>query len=237
MQTLIINLTATKKIHRTTENGRDYIVALSALIVPGVLDGSKGPLYYSPEEVANSAAAWNGVKVTVGHPSSAGKPISASQMREPSIGTVRNARFENDKLLADVWFDVNAIRYVDQKLFLNLMNNQPQELSTGLYADYEPVSAGSTFNGRRYDFIARNLKPDHLAILTDSKGACSRQDGCGILANQDQNYRGPGIPPAQIDFSDRKIDKTETKTETQTKQTTGRGPGLSQPVIDWSKKQ
>ncbi len=240
MQQLIFNLTTAHKCHRATMNGRDYIIALSTLIVPGVLDGSKGPLFYPADEVENSAAAWNGVPVTLGHPKAAGQVISATRkdlMQQPPIGVVKNARFENGKLLANIWFDVGAIKYVDEQLYLKLMNNQGQELSTGLYANYEKSPEGSKHNGRAFDFIARNLKPDHLAILTDSVGACSRHDGCGVLANQQS--RGPGMVAPVLDFSDRKIiNKTETKkvTETQTKEITGRGPGLVLPIIDWSKK-
>lgn len=240
MQTLIINLTATHKCHRAIMNDRDFLVALSTLIVPGVLDGSNGPLFYPTEEVANSADKWNGCIITLGHPKAAGQVISATRkdlMQQSPIGVVKNARFETGKLLADLWFDVGAIQYLDQNLYLNLLNNQPQELSTGLFATYEKAAEGSNHKGRTFTHIARDLKPDHLAILTDSVGACSRSHGCGVLANEQS--RGPGMVAPVLNFSDRIIDKTETK-ETKNKETQqiteGRGPGLVMPVIDWSKK-
>ena len=50
MEQVLVNLTG--MVRHETLNGRDHIVAPLSLIVPGVLDGSRGPLYYPPEEVA-----------------------------------------------------------------------------------------------------------------------------------------------------------------------------------------
>ena len=46
----------------------------------------------------------------------------------------------------------------------------------------DPVAApaGSTWNGEPYRIIARNIRPDHLAILTDELGACSVVKGRGV---------------------------------------------------------
>lgn len=62
---------------------------------------------------------------------------------------------------------------------------RPMELSTGLFTQNEPAPAGATFNGRPYDYVARNYRPDHLAVLPDQIGACSLADGCGVLAQVD----------------------------------------------------
>jgi hypothetical protein len=39
--------------------------------------------------------------------------------------------------------------------------------------------------GRQYVGIARNHRPDHLAILPDLKGSCSIADGAGLCRNHD----------------------------------------------------
>ncbi|GAF79791.1 unnamed protein product, partial [marine sediment metagenome] len=49
-------------------NERQHLVAPITLIVPGVLNGSQGALYYPPEEVKNSVAAWNYMPLVVYHP-------------------------------------------------------------------------------------------------------------------------------------------------------------------------
>ena len=37
-------------VRRESLHGRSYLVAPTTLIVPGVLNGSMGPLYYPPED-------------------------------------------------------------------------------------------------------------------------------------------------------------------------------------------
>ena len=54
------------------------------------------------------------------------------------------------------------------------------EVSTGLFSEIEPKPG--VFKGRHYKGVVRNLRPDHLAILPDSIGACSIADGAGAHA-------------------------------------------------------
>jgi hypothetical protein len=153
------------------------------LINPGVLNGSKGPLLYPPEEVASRPQKWNGVPIVVYHPHRLGQPVSAAEpgiLDSQGVGEVRNAS-SNGKLQAEGWFDVQKMQKVNPALLQRLLKNEAIELSTGLYTDNEERSG--TFNGRPYTAIARNYKPDHLAILPDQTGACSIKDGCGVLVN------------------------------------------------------
>jgi len=187
MERLVVNLTG--RARKTTLNGREYLVAPASLIVPGVLNGSHGPGLYTEEENRRSVGAWNGTPIVVYHPSVGGSNISA---RDPDVidsqgvGTVYRAK-SNGKLSAEAWFDVAALDKVDAKLTGNirirprLEAGQPVELSTGLSLDREPVEG--TFNGESYTFVARNYRPDHLAVLPDQVGACSLSDGCGVLVN------------------------------------------------------
>lgn len=174
------------RVREATIDGRQYLVAPMSLINPGVLNGSKGPLFYPPEEINRNVDAWNGMPITVGHPTDNGRAVSA---RDPKvvekfgIGVLYNAQ-ANGKLRAEGWFDVQKTRQVRPDILNKLLQGEKIELSTGLYTDNEPAPRGATHNGRKYDFIARNYRPDHLAILPDSKGACSIQDGCGVLVNQ-----------------------------------------------------
>jgi hypothetical protein len=56
------------------------------------------------------------------------------------------------------------------------------EISTGLFTDNIPESG--VWNGEAYTAVARNYRPDHLAILPDQKGSCSIADGAGLLRNK-----------------------------------------------------
>lgn len=175
------------RIRRTTLQGREYLVAPLTLIVPGVLNGSQGPLLYPPEEIERSVDDWNHIPIVVEHPvSSNGEPVSARDpdiLAKQGIGVVLRAKVRNGKLKAEGWFDVESTRRVDSRILDALRAGRPIELSTGLYTDKEPVSDDSVYNGRPYRAIARNYRPDHLAILFDATGACSVRDGCGVNVN------------------------------------------------------
>ncbi|KKN70642.1 hypothetical protein LCGC14_0429150 [marine sediment metagenome] len=184
METLVSNLAG--KTRRETFDGRQFLVAPVTLIVPGVLNGSCGPLLYSSDEIAKNVDAWNGIPLVVDHPvDDSGQFVSA---RSPSIldaqgvGHLFQAN-ANGKLTAEGWFDVEKTSQVDDRIMQSLEAGKPIELSTGLIATSEPVDKGAAFNGTPYSFIARNYRPDHLAILLDQVGACSLEDGCGVLAN------------------------------------------------------
>lgn len=172
-------------------NGREFLVAPLTLIVPGVLNGSQGPLYYPPEEIRRNVDAWNGVPMVVQHPTRNGTPISGrtpEAMSKQEIGRVYNVRIgDGGKLQAEGWFDVQATDRVDRTIMPRLRKGEPIELSTGLFTSNEPRPGD--YNGKRYTHIARNYKPDHLAILPDRTGACSIRDGCGVLVNEDEEMQ------------------------------------------------
>ena len=63
-----ISFLLTSNARREVRNGRRYLVADCSMIVPGVLNGSQGALYYPPEEVRKNPGVWNGVALTYGHP-------------------------------------------------------------------------------------------------------------------------------------------------------------------------
>jgi hypothetical protein len=184
LEYIVVNYSATG-IRRETRGGREIIIAPVSMIVEGVLTGSEGSLFYPADEIKKNPSAWNGMPVTANHPYIGNKPVSA---RSPDIedshriGTVFNTTF-NGKLVAEAHIDVENARSKDARILDALENGEPIELSTGLVVDTE-LSSG-VFNGKSYDAIARNYRPDHLAILYGQKGACSIRDGCGVLVNEE----------------------------------------------------
>ena len=184
MEQVIVNLIGSTR--RETLNGREHIVAPLSLIVPGVLNGSRGPLYYPPEEVAKDPSIWNHVPIVVYHPIVDGQQVSARDpdvLNAQGIGVVLRATISNGKLKAEGWFDIERTNKVDPRILTALEQGQQIELSTGLFTDNTPAPEGAAHNGTAYDRIARNYRPDHLAILPDQQGACSIADGCGVLVN------------------------------------------------------
>lgn len=191
MEHLIANITAVGRPRRSMLNGRRHLVVPVSMIVPGVLDGSQGPILYTKEENEKSVTAWNGVPITVEHPiTPTGDAISARDpevLNKQGIGTVLNTK-SNGKLTAEAWLDIQNTSRVDNRIIDQLERGKPIELSTGLFMDTEPAPAGAVHNGKSYSFIARNFRPDHLALLPDSVGACSLKDGCGVLVNKGMSH-------------------------------------------------
>ncbi len=174
---------------RAILNGKEYIVAPATIIVPGVLPGSKGPLYYPEEEVAKSVRRWDNAPLTLYHPYDplTNEHLSASDpgvLERQGIGFIRGTAY-NGKLRTEAWFEAERTKQLDPRVYTSLVKGQPIELSTGLYTDNQPALPGSHFNGRPYTHIARNYRADHLAVLPDQRGACSLSDGCGVLINRE----------------------------------------------------
>lgn len=164
--------------------GRSYLVADATLIIPGVLHGSKGALFYPPKEIAKNPAAWNMMPILDNHPDRSYGEISARQpkvLEKQGLGFVFGAIIKNKKLVSELWFDEERTRKLNYRVYDALVNNRKIELSTGLYTKNRLARNGSAYNGKTYTHVALRYKPDHLAILIDQKGACSIEDGCGVL--------------------------------------------------------
>lgn len=207
MERAVCNLTGS--VRRETLHGREYLVGPLSLIVPGVLKGSQGPLYYPPEEVSRNASAWNGMPIVVYHPTVDGEGVSARDPKvfnSSGIGTVYHAE-ANGKLTAEGWFDVERVKRVDSRILTALEQGKLIGLSTGLFTDNEVAPEGSSHNGKPYTHVARNYRPDHVAILPDEVGACSIEDGCGVLINGNKDRLGEllGVAPKQVEENESTI--------------------------------
>lgn len=171
--------------------GQEYLVAEATSIVPGVLPGSKGSLYYPPDQIENSTSQWDDIPLVVYHPIHNGQHVSAKFpgiLEKQGVGFIRKSQYKG-KLQHECWFNANDTKRVDRRVYDNLRNRKPIELSTGLFTENEEAPIGANWQGRSYTHIARNYKPDHLAILPDQVGACSLNDGCGVLINKKKSEK------------------------------------------------
>lgn len=185
METLSVNVSGRPR--RTMIDGREHIVVPLTSIVPGVLNGSKGALYYPPDEIKQSIKAWDGMPLVVYHPMAAnGNHVSASSpgiLDKQGVGFVRKSAWSG-KLVHEGCFDVERTKSVDPRVLNALERGEKIELSTGLFTDNEQAHNGANHNGKGYEWVARNYRPDHIAILPDQVGACSVRDGCGVMVNE-----------------------------------------------------
>lgn len=184
LETLTVNRVG--KVQRRTLQGREYLVAPMRMIVPGVLNGSNGPLYYPPEEIRKNVHTWNGMPIVDGHPrDDSGKPVSARSpqvINDYALGYVFNAAVKDNNLDAEAWIDIERANIINSEIVGRLERGENIEISTGLGTTN--ISANGKHNGRPYTHIARDYQPDHLAVLPSGKGACSVDDGCGLLVNE-----------------------------------------------------
>jgi len=121
-----------------------------------------------------------------GFPDSCNSP---DMLESRNVGHVFNTRFSKGKLIAQLWLDVEKLGKVDDQLLQRLNAKEPIEVSTGLFLSVDNQSG--EWNGEEYVGIARDFRPDHLALLPIGTGACSLKDGCGIRANSSPlDYRG-----------------------------------------------
>jgi hypothetical protein len=162
---------------------RSYLVAPVVMMVEGVHSGSHGALYHPATELALSASFWEGMPVVINHPQDTeGNYITANSVPGKIVGTVKNPTMDANKLKAEIWVDVDKTSIESPTTITLLKTNKILEVSTGVFSD-EIVEEG-TWNGETYKAVARNHKPDHLAILPNDIGACSVKDGCGIRVNK-----------------------------------------------------
>lgn len=183
---LTFNLKRTKaSIRHDVMNGRDHLVVPCVMMTEGVHTGSLGPLYYPAEELSKTPAAWNMKPVVVYHPELNGQGISACDpdiVSGQGIGVLMNTRWDKDGgLKTECWLEEDKTKEVDDRVLDALEAGTMMEVSTGLFTDNE-MDVGE-WNGKEYKGIARNYRPDHLAILPDKTGACSIEDGAGLLRN------------------------------------------------------
>jgi len=178
-------LTTNNYVIRTeTHQGRKHLVVPVVMMVEGVHNGSAGPLLHTQDELGKFPAAWNGIPVVIGHPEENGQLISANSPKvidQSVIGRVYNSKMENAKLKGEVWADVEKLKQTSPLAYAYIMQQKPLDVSVGVFSDDESTSG--EWDGKDYVAIARNYRPDHLALLPEGTGACSWLDGCGVRVN------------------------------------------------------
>lgn len=192
---LVGNARISGQVRETVFDGRSYLVAPIVAVKESVLNGEFVPA----EEIGIYPEAWNGTIIPIGHPTRNGEYISANTpdiVESQVIGNFYNAVFEDEKLKGEIWIDLQKAERIGGKamdVVRNLMSDTPEimEVSTAYFRELE--EKGGTFNGVKYSSIARNIRPDHIAILPDEIGACSVEAGCGVPRINKDMAANPGM--------------------------------------------
>lgn len=163
------------------------------MVLRGLNSGPVGQLLPAEEIIKCPPGAWNNSPLSLGHPfvQQDGKLVfntadTPEMVGAFGIGTIFGTHIdEQTRVSAEAWLNAqicedkggNALRA------LNLFKdpNQTTEVSSGYVCRLDPVTG--EFGGVAYNGIHRDIHPDHVAILLDSRGACSNEHGCGLGIN------------------------------------------------------
>lgn len=162
--------------------GRDYIVLPVVLLTEGVHAGSNGPILYLTEDLERFASAWNHKPIVVFHPTRNGEFISADDptvLTQSKVGILMHTQVNGNRLEAEAWLERERLKAVHPEVLDAIQRGIIVEVSTGLFMDLQ--ESEGDWNGEFYVGIARNYRPDHLALLPGLVGACSVKDGCGLF--------------------------------------------------------
>lgn len=167
---------------------KKHLVVPVVMIVEGVLNGSHGPLLHTAEEFGKFPDSWNGIPAVINHPEKNGIPVSANDpevLETYAVGVVFNTQANSTQLSAEIWLDEEKLGKVSNDTLVAVNKKKPIEVSVGVFTDDDPEEG--EYDGIKYNAIARNHRPDHLALLPGAVGACSLEDGCGVRANKGKN--------------------------------------------------
>ena len=183
-------------IRKDTLEGRTHLVCPVILIKEGVANG----VMYPASQLSQYPESWNGRPlVAPNHPTVGGRPVTANSkaVREHmTVGTLLNVKYNQQqaRLEGEAWIDEKNCRERCPRVMEKLDKNEGMDVSTGLFTDDDMVAAGAQFKNKTYKVLARNYRPDHLALLPDAKGACSWEDGAGMpRLNMEQGEELDGV--------------------------------------------
>jgi hypothetical protein len=117
-------------------------------------------VYRSADEVFSPASlqSYADADVTISHP---GDMVNASTFKQHSVGHVTDAATQDGEYVEAplILKDAEAIKQVESGLV---------ELSAGYLAEYVEQS-GVTDSGEKYDFIQRNIRINHVALVPSAR--------------------------------------------------------------------
>lgn len=182
-------------VRREAIDGVEHIVVQSATLPYDIV--MNGGLYPA-EEIEKGFSSLDFTLAPVEHPVDGnGNFISASHptaIHNFHAGAFnRNARIEENRVLVDKYINVAEARKSERgKRLLDRINEletsespRPIHTSVGVWLDVEQLDGPKTnADGETYKWVARNMVFDHDAILLDSDGAGTPEQGVGIAVNQ-----------------------------------------------------
>lgn len=166
--------------HRTEiKDGREFLVVSGVPVKETVLNGR----FLSASEIEPTVNDWNGVPVVLRHPKQNGGSAKVPFPDVPVVGNFYSSKMDGKRLVGEYWILKEVLENSNDGKFVldSISKNKSIETSTGYWSETVPETG--KYNGVDYEYVDRNLHPDHIAILPDEVGACSLKDGCGMNRN------------------------------------------------------
>jgi hypothetical protein len=185
---LVTNSTHADKVRETTIGGEEHLVADDVPFVqPMELAGG----YVPKNELQKSATEWEGVPLTLYHPTNdSGQIVSAAtrEGEEAAVGHLRNVRDKSDgTLVGNLAVSVpraNEVGGDAEEVLRKLREGEALDVSSQYFG--EPLPSGN-YDGEHRDEAEGNLTPDSVALIPNGEGVCSVPDGCGFGAKATAN--------------------------------------------------
>jgi hypothetical protein len=189
--TLTTNMKAGSAVRYEMLDEVEHIVVPMVMIVEGVHNGSQGPVLYEAPDMQKVVHAWNHKPILNDHPlfSNGTTACDVEVINKQRLGIVLNNTIDRKNGVArwrcEAWLNIKNCADKAADLLDLIEKGEMVEVSTGLFIN--PIGAEGTWNEESYTARATDMQPDHLAILLGKKGACSIQDGGGLLQNADKS--------------------------------------------------
>lgn len=190
MTTRRINLQASvdsANIRTEEHNGRQHYVVPSYTLPDNVV--MNGGLYPA-DEIAKSYRSLEGTLAPYGHPIVNGQLADANQVESINAFHIgawnRNVKRVGNRVYLEKWIDVAVAEQTEhgKRVLEAIRANKQIHTSTGLLCNVEKLAnSAKDDNGVEYNWIARDMKFDHDAILLDEPGAATPAQGVGMLVN------------------------------------------------------
>lgn len=174
------------------DNAEHYVIRGAVPIVDNIV--MNGGLYPA-EDINNSYQSMEGKLMPLSHPQVDGNYVSANDPRAVNKfhagAWAQNVSKAGDKVVMDVYVNkAVAESKPDGKRLIERLdgmiagtNSEAIHVSTGLLLNKEKGKGES--KGKKYSWIARNMRFDHVAILLDEPGAGTPKEGVGMFVNAD----------------------------------------------------
>lgn len=167
--------------------GREYLVVPVIAMVEGVRFGAgqTEPELGLASEFGDVPIAWANRPLVLNHPQIDGTFVSANTpdiLEQYQFGMTMNPELKDNKLHMEAWIDVQRVKDLGgefEDTYNRIVDQEDVEVSVGFFSDLRKTKG--KFKGQKYGAIWTNIKPDHLAVLSEGIiGACSVKDGCGV---------------------------------------------------------